>query len=224
MDFTFLTQYYSVFIEGAKFTILISIIALFFGCIIGMLVCLMKISNIKILKFISTVYIEVLRGTPILVQVYILYFGLPQIGINFPGILGLSSAFITGAIGLSLNSGAYVAEILRGGIQSVDKGQMEASRSLGLNYTSTMKHIIIPQAIKNVLPSLANEFITLVKESAIISIIGVQEIMFSASTIRISTYKGLEPYIIAAVIYLVLTFTLSRLVGLLEKKLSLSNG
>lgn len=224
MDFSFLTQYYSVFIEGTKSTILISIIALLFGCIIGILVCLMKISKIKIFKFISTVYIEVLRGTPILVQVYILYFGLPQLGINFPGVLGLSSAFITGAIGLSLNSGAYVAEILRGGIQSVDKGQMEASRSLGLNYTSTMIHIIIPQAIKNVLPSLANEFITLVKESAIISIIGVQEIMFSASTVRISTYQGLEPYIIAALIYLVLTFTLSKLVGLLEKKLSLSNG
>ncbi|MGL5347712.1 MAG: amino acid ABC transporter permease [Peptostreptococcaceae bacterium] len=224
MDFSFLTEYYSVIIEGTCATILISIIALFFGCIIGMIVCLMKIANLKILKVIASVYIEVIRGTPVLVQVFILYFGLPQIGINFPGVLGLSSAFVTGAIGLSINSGAYVAEILRGGIQSVDKGQMEASRSLGLSYVSTMKHIIIPQAVKYSLPALANEFVTLVKESAIISIVGVQEIMFSASTIRISTYKALEPYIVAAVIYFVLTFTLSKLVGLLEKKLSLSNG
>lgn len=224
MDFSFLTEYYSVFIEGTGATILISIIALLFGCIIGMLVCLMKVSSLKILKVIASVYIEVIRGTPVLVQVFILYFGLPQIGINFPGVLGLSSAFVTGAIGLSINSGAYVAEILRGGIQSVDKGQMEASRSLGLSYVSTMRHVIIPQAVKNSLPALANEFVTLVKESAIISIVGVQEIMFSASTIRISTYKALEPYIVAAVIYFVLTFTLSKLVGLLEKKLSLSNG
>lgn len=224
MEFSFLSEYYSVFIEGTKSTILVSVVALFFGCIIGMLVCLMKISTSKILKAIATVYIEILRGTPILVQIYILYFGLPQIGINFPGMFGLTSAFVTGAIGLSVNSSAYVAEILRGGIQSVDKGQMEASRSLGLSYVYTMLYVIIPQGVKNALPSLANEFIALVKESAIISIVGVQEIMFSASTVRIATFKALEPYIIAAMIYFVLTFTLSKLVGLLEKKLALSNG
>ncbi|MGL6106412.1 amino acid ABC transporter permease [Romboutsia sp.] len=224
MDFSFLTNYYSVFIEGTKFTILVSAIALIFGCIIGMLVCLLKISTSKILRGIATVYIEILRGTPILVQIYILYFGLPQIGINFPGMFGFTSAFITGAFGLSINSSAYVAEILRGGIQSVDKGQMEASRSLGLSYLSTMVHIIVPQGIKNALPSLANEFIALVKESAIISIVGVQEIMFSSNTVRIATYKAMEPYIVAAIIYFVLTFTLSKLVGLLENKLALSNG
>lgn len=223
MEFSFLNEYYSVFIQGTKSTILVSIIALFIGFLLGMLVCIMKISTSKVLKTISTIYIEILRGTPILVQIYILYFGLPQIGINFPGIFGLSSAFVTGAIGLSINSSAYVAEILRGGIQSVDKGQMEASRSLGLGYASTMLHVIIPQGVKNSLPSLANEFIALVKESAIISIVGVQEIMFSSSTVRIATFKALEPYIIAAIIYFVLTFTLSKLVGLLEKKLSLSN-
>ncbi|MGL5693582.1 MAG: amino acid ABC transporter permease [Peptostreptococcaceae bacterium] len=217
MDFSFLSKYGVWFLEGAGITISISLVALFFGCILGMLVCLMKLSKFKILRAIATTYIEILRGTPLFVQVYIIYFGLPQIG------LGISSAFICGAFALSINSGAYVAEILRSGIQSVDKGQMEASRSLGLGYASTMKHVIIPQAIKNILPSLANEFITLVKESAIISVIGVKEIMFTSSIIKNKVFRPLEPLIVAAIIYFVLTFTLSKLVGKLEKKLAKSN-
>lgn len=228
MDFSFLSEYYSVFLDGTKLTVGISLIALFFGCIIGILICLMKISEIKIfkinfLKIIATIYIEILRGTPLFIQIYILYFGIPQLGIQFPDMFGLSSAFITGAFGLSINSGAYVAEILRSGIQSVDKGQMEASRSLGLSYISTMRHAIVPQAIKNVLPALANEFITLVKESAIISVIGIKDIMFSSNVVRTALYRPLEPLLVAAIIYFVLTFTLSKLVGILEKKLALSN-
>lgn len=223
MDFSFLSEYYSVFIDGTKITVGISLIALFFGCIIGIVICLMKISKSKILKAIATIYVEILRGTPLFIQIYILYFGLPQLGIQFPDIFGLSSAFITGAFGLSINSGAYVAEILRSGIQSVDKGQIEASRSLGLNYVSTMRYVIVPQAIKNVLPALANEFITLVKESAIISVIGIKDIMFSSNIVRTALYRPLEPLLVAAIIYFILTFTLSKLVGILEKKLALSN-
>lgn len=223
MDFSFLSEYYSVFIDGTKITVGISLIALLFGCIIGIVICLMKISKSRILKAIATIYVEILRGTPLFIQIYILYFGLPQLNIQFPDMFGLSSAFITGAFGLSINSGAYVAEILRSGIQSVDKGQMEASRSLGLSYVSTMRHVIVPQAIKNVLPALANEFITLVKESAIISVIGIKDIMFSSNIVRTALYRPLEPLLIAAIIYFVLTFTLSKLVGILEKKLALSN-
>ncbi len=223
MDFSFLSKYGSLFLEGTSVTVIISLVALLFGCIIGMLICLMKLSTFKVLKAISTAYIEIIRGTPLFVQIYIIYFGLPQVGIDFPSILGISSDFIAGAFALSINSGAYVAEILRSGIQSVEKGQMEASRSLGLGYAATMRYVIVPQAIKNILPSLANEFITLVKESAIISVIGVREIMFTSSIVKNATFKPLEPLIVAAIIYFILTFTLSKLVGKFEKKLAKAN-
>ncbi|WP_195251555.1 amino acid ABC transporter permease [Romboutsia sp. 1001713B170207_170306_H8] len=223
MNFSFLSKYGSLFLEGTSVTVIISLVALLFGCIIGMLICLMKLSTFKVLKAVATTYIEILRGTPLFVQIYIIYFGLPQVGIDFPSILGISSDFIAGAFALSINSGAYVAEILRSGIQSVEKGQMEASRSLGLGYAATMRYVIVPQAIKNILPSLANEFITLVKESAIISVIGVREIMFTSSIVKNATYKPLEPLIVAAIIYFILTFTLSKLVGKFEKKLAKAN-
>ncbi|WP_024620841.1 amino acid ABC transporter permease [Metaclostridioides mangenotii] len=217
MDFSFLGKYYPMFIDGTITTITISFVALFFGVIIGLIVCLAKISKNKLFNILASIYIEVIRGTPIMVQISIVYFGLPQIGIDFP------SEFAAAAFTLSVNSGAYVAEILRSGIQAVDKGQTEASRSLGLSYWSTMRYVIVPQAVKNVLPALANEFISLVKESSIISIIGVVELMFVAGMVRNSSFIALEPFLVAAAIYFVLTFTLSRLVGLLEKKMSVSN-
>ena len=179
-------------------------------------------SNFKVLKLLSSAYVQILRGTPLFVQVFIIYFGLPQLGIDFPDI-SISSKFIAGAFALSINSSAYIAEIFRSGIQSVDKGQMEASRSLGLGYADTMRFVIVPQAIKNVLPALANEFITLVKESSVLSVIGTQEIMFKAGIVVTAVYRPMEPYIAAAVIYLVLTTILSKLVGILEKKLAKSN-
>lgn len=214
MNFSFLSKYTPMFIDGTITTVSISFFALLFGVIIGLIICLAKISKNKVFNILASIYIEVIRGTPVMVQISIVYFGLPQIGIDFP------SEFVAAAFTLSINSGAYVAEILRSGIQSVDNGQMEASRSLGLNYWNTMRYIIVPQAIKNVLPALGNEFISLVKESSIISIIGVVELMFVAGQVRNTTYIALEPFIVAAAIYLVLTFTLSRLVGLLEKKMS----
>ena len=223
MDFSRLNGYYNLLFEGLGVTISISIIGVILGLMLVLLICLMKMSNFKILKLIGSAYVQILRGTPLLVQVYIVYYGLPQFGIQFPSIGPLSSEFITGAFALSINSSAYVAEILRSGIQAVDKGQMEASRSLGLGYSDTMKFIIIPQAIKNILPALANEFITLVKESAIISVIGIQDLMFKASIIRTSIAKPFEPFIVAAIMYLIITTVLSKLVGLLEKKLAQSN-
>ncbi|HHY0049777.1 TPA: amino acid ABC transporter permease [Clostridioides difficile] len=223
LDFSFLSRFWTSFLEGTGVTVSISLVALCFGFIIGIIICMAKISKSKVLRAISSIYIEVLRGTPLLVQIYIVWFGLPQLGIRFPMLFGIPSEFIASAFALSVNSGAYVAEILRSGIQSVDNGQMEASRSLGLNYWSTMRYIIIPQAIKNILPSLANEFITLVKESSIISVIGVVEIMRTADIVKNAAFRALEPLIVAAAIYFVITFTLSRLVGLLEKKLSVSN-
>lgn len=223
MDFSRLNGYYGLMFEGAKITILISLIALVFGFVLGLLICLMKMSKIKILKWPASAYIHILRGTPLFVQIFIIYFGLPQFGIQFPDIGPISSDFVTGAFALAINSSAYVAEIFRSGIQSVDKGQMEASRSLGLGYVETMRFVIIPQAIKNILPALANEFITLVKESAIISVIGVQDLMFRAGIVRTSIAKAFEPYIAAAIMYLIITSLLSWLVGKLEKKLAQSN-
>lgn len=192
MDFSRLNGYYGLMFEGAKVTILISLIALVFGFVLGLLICLMKMSKFKILRWPATAYVQILRGTPLFVQIFIIYFGLPQFGINFPDIGPLSSDFVTGAFALSINSSAYVAEIFRSGIQSVDKGQMEASRSLGLGYVDAMRYIIVPQAVKNVLPALGNEFITLVKESSIISVIGVQELMFRAGIVRTSIMKPLS--------------------------------
>ena len=223
MDFSRLNGYYGLILEGAKVTILISLVALVFGFILGLIICLMKMSKFKILKWPASAYVQILRGTPLFVQIFIIYFGLPQFGISFPDIGFISSDFISGAFAFSINSSAYVAEIFRSGIQSVDKGQMEASRSLGLGYVDTMKYVIVPQAIKNVLPALGNEFITLVKESSIISVIGVQELMFRAGIVRTSIMKAFEPYIAAAIMYLIITTVLSWLVGLLEKKLAQSN-
>ena len=222
MDFSVLNGYYGVLMEGTKYTILVSLVSLVVGFVLGLLICLMKMSNFKVLKLLSSAYVQILRGTPLFVQVFIIYFGLPQLGIDFPDIGPISSKFIAGAFALSINSSAYIAEIFRSGIQSVDKGQMEASRSLGLGYADTMRFVIVPQAIKNV-PALANEFITLVKESSVLSIIGTQEIMFKAGIVVTAVYRPMEPYIAAAVIYLVLTTILSKLVGILEKKLAKSN-
>ena len=209
MSFDFVGPYLPTFMKSTLTTIEISFIALFFGFIIGLILCLAKMSKNGIFKALSTIYIEVIRDTPLLVQLSIIYYGLPH--------------FIAGAFALSINSGAYVAEIMRSGIQSVDKGQMEASRSLGLSYWATMRHVIVPQAVKNILPSLANEFVSLVKESAILSFIGVIDIMFTANTVKNATYDSFGPYLFAAAIYFVLTFTLSKLVGLLEKKMAASN-
>lgn len=220
MDFSFLSNYSQFFIDGTKITIAISVCTLLLGFIVGVVICLARISRNKVLSFLGRVYIEFLRGTPLLVQIYIIYFGFPTIGIKFPSLGPIPSEYISAVFALSINSSAYIAEILRSGIQSIDKGQMEASRSLGLDYSTSMRLVIIPQALKNVLPALANEFIVLVKESSIVSVIGIQDLMYSADIVKGNTYLAFEPLLVAAMIYFILTFTLSKLVGLLEFKLA----
>ncbi|MBC6004740.1 MAG: amino acid ABC transporter permease [Paeniclostridium sordellii] len=220
MDFSFLSNYSQFFIDGTKITIAISVCTLLLGFIVGVVICLARISRNKVLSFLGRVYIEFLRGTPLLVQIYIIYFGFPTIGIKFPSLGPIPSEYISAVVALSINSSAYIAEILRSGIQSIDKGQMEASRSLGLDYSTSMRLVIIPQALKNVLPALANEFIVLVKESSIVSVIGIQDLMYSADIVKGNTYLAFEPLLVAAMIYFILTFTLSKLVGLLEFKLA----
>ncbi|GAA0102947.1 amino acid ABC transporter permease [Paraclostridium bifermentans] len=219
MDFSFLSDYSQFFIDGTKITIGISICTLILGFLVGVIVCMARISRNKIFSILGSIYIEFLRGTPLLVQIYIIYFGFPTIGIKFPDVGPIPSEYISAIVALSINSSAYIAEILRSGIQSVDKGQMEASRSLGFDYSTSMRLVIIPQALKNVLPALANEFIVLVKESSIVSVIGIQDLMYSADIVKGNTYLAFEPLLVAAMIYFVLTFTLSKLVGLFELKL-----
>lgn len=221
MDFSFVNDYYLSYLQGAGVTILISFMALLFGFIVGLVACVCKISKNIILRWIANIYIEIIRDTPLLVQVMIMAYGFPMIlGVKYPTMFGYDDTFTAAVMAMILNSGAYIAEILRSGISSVDKGQMEASRSLGLTYLQSMRYIIVPQAVKNILPALANEFISLVKESAIVAFVGVTDIMFVAISVKNSTYNGFGPYLFAALIYFVITFTLSKLVGLLEKKMT----
>lgn len=217
MDFTFLPKYYMFFLNGAKFTLVLAFFTVIFGVMLGVILALMRISNSKLLKFLGTVYVEFIRGTPVLVQVYLIYYGLPSmLGLNLPDMAA-------GILALSINSGAYVAEIIRAGIQAVDNGQLEAARSLGMKYTTAMRYIIIPQAIKNILPALGNEFIVVIKESSIVSVIGIHELMYNADTVRGNTFRAFEPLIIAALMYFVMTFTLSKLMGKAERRLKTSD-
>lgn len=216
-DSGFISKYGSFFLKGIKITILISLIGVALGSILGAFVALMKLSKIKIISWIASIYIEILRGTPMLVQVFIVFFGITAA-------LGLDiSALVCGTIALVINSSAYIAEIIRAGINAVDKGQMEAARSLGLNYRQTMKSVIMPQAIKNILPALGNEFVTLIKESSIVPTIGVGEIMFNAQVVQGISFDPFTPLLVAAALYFVLTFVLTRIMNMIEGRLNASD-
>lgn len=213
----FITKYYSYFLKGTLTTLQISFFGVIFGSLVGVLISLMRLSNKKIVRGIATVYIEIVRGTPLLLQLYIVYYGLPMF-IPLP-----ESRIFLGTLAVLLNSAAYVAEIIRAGIQSIDKGQMEAARSLGMGHGMSMRYIIIPQAFKNILPAMGNEFIVLIKESAIISTIAIPDLMYNADTLRGITYKPFMPLVIAGVIYFIITFTLSKILGQLERRLAASD-
>ncbi|ABK61842.1 amino acid ABC transporter permease [Clostridium novyi] len=226
----FLEAYLPCFLNGAGITIVLSLITVIFSSILGTIFALMKLSKIKILKVISNVFIEIVRGTPLLVQVYIFYYGIPTLlqnaGVELPQIDVMGNDF-TGlcmiVITLALNSTAYVAEIIRSGIESVNKGQMEAARSLGLTHRMAMRYVIIPQAIKNILPALGNEFITVIKESSIVSVVGIKELMRNAQAASGATMMIFTPYLTAAAMYFILTFTLSKLLGIFERRMKLSD-
>ena len=226
MNFSFLTKYWQFYLIGAKNTVLLALLAVVLGTGIGLLLALMKLSKKRPLRFVATAYVEFIRGTPLLVQLFIIYYGLQAVGIRFPDIpwisanLGINfSDFMSGVITLGINSGAYVAEIFRAGIQAVDKGQMEAARSLGMPHGMAMRNIIIPQAVRNILPALGNEFIVVIKESSIVSIIGIGDLMYKADTVRGNTFQPFEPLIVAAVIYFLMTFPLSKLLAHIERRM-----
>lgn len=213
----FITKYYSYYVKGTSITLFISFFGVVFGTIVGIVLSLMKLSNNKIAKAISTSYIEIVRGTPLILQLYLVYYGLPKL-LPLP-----DSRIFLGTLAVLLNSAAYVAEIIRAGIQSIDKGQMEAARSLGFTQSMSMRYIIIPQAFKNILPALGNEFIVLIKESAIISVIAIPDLMYNADTLKGITFKPFLPLILAGIIYFVITFSLSKLLGIFERRLKASD-
>ncbi|MCM3171737.1 ABC transporter substrate-binding protein/permease [Paenibacillus sp. MER 99-2] len=210
-------EYKSFYATGIGYTLLLSALGVLFGVIIGLIICMFRMHDMAILRWIGTAYVELIRGTPMLVQLMIIYYGLSlTFGINF-------SALQAGVITLSINSGAYLAEIFRAGVQGVDRGQLEAARSLGMGRGAAMRYIILPQAFKAVLPAIGNEFVTIIKESSIISVIGMVDIMYQASVVKNITYQGMNPFLIAAAIYFVMTFILSKLLGRLERKLNASD-
>jgi polar amino acid transport system permease protein len=221
-NFSFLPKYGSYFWKGIAYTLLLAVVSVLLAIIPALLLAMMRLSKNKVVKGLSGAYIAVFRSTPLLVQLSIIYFGLfGAVSIPRITILGFVdiSRFIPGVVALALNSSAYVAEIFRGGILAVDIGQTEASRSLGLNAWSTMRLVVLPQAIKNVLPALANEIITMVKESSICSMLGMVELMFAAKTVASTTYISLGPYVVAAVIYFCINYPASKGIEAIERRM-----
>ncbi len=211
-----LKNYWRVFLlEGVSNTLLLTVIAVGFGIALGCCVAFLKMSRFRIVRFLISIYIEIIRGTPILLQLYVFYFVLPQL---MP-FLNLS-AFMWVAIALCINSSAYVSEVIRSGIQAVDPGQTEAARCLGMNGRQTMLRIVMPQAVRNILPALGNEFIMILKETSLASTFFIGDLMTSYLKVKGATYLGFEALIIVGAIYLCLTFPLSKLVALMERRMA----
>ena len=221
-NFSFLPKYGAFFVQGVEYTLMLAIVSVSLAVIPAMLLALMRLSRNKVVKTISGAYIAVFRSTPMLVQLSIIYFGLfGVISIPRVTILGFVdlSRFIPGVVALARNSSAYVAEIFRAGILAVDAGQMEAARSLGLSKWQGMKLVVLPQAIKNVLPALANEVVTMVKESSICSMLGMAELMFGAKAVASTTYISLAPYTLAALIYFCINYPASKAIEAVERRM-----
>lgn len=212
-----LDQYWYVFLEGLGGTLSLAAITVFFGMIFGIVFAIIKLSKSKIVQFISTAYIEIIRGTPLLLQLYFFWLFLPK---YLPFEISDWTCIV---IALVINSSAYVAEIIRAGIQAVDKGQMEAAKSLGMSDVHMMTRIIFPQAIKNILPALGNEFIMMVKETSLASVFFINDLMTSYQMIKSATFKPIAPLMITAVIYFIVTFSLSKVVKAMEGRLSVSD-
>lgn len=210
-------KYSAVFISGLGGTLWISLVTVALGTILGMLVALMRMGRSKLLRVITDVYIEVLRGTPILLQLYFFWIGLPKI---MPFELTDTQCIVTALV---VNASAYISEIIRAGINAVDKGQWEAARSIGLSNVHVMTRVILPQAVKNILPALCNEFISTVKGTSLASVFFVGELMTSYKTVQSATFLALQSLTIVGIIYFILNFVLSRLLRLLERRLTVSD-
>jgi len=217
LDFSRVSAYSPLLVKGTVTTLELTLFSVLLGTVFGFITALFKMSRFKLLRALGNIYVELIRGTPLLVQLYIVYYGLPQlIGHDIP-------SFPAAIAALSFNSGAYVAEIIRAGIEAVDTGQMEAARSLGMSHGLAMRFVVIPQAIKNILPALGNEFVSLLKESATVSVISMGDLMRQADIIRAATYTAFEPLIEVALIYFVMTSIFSSLQRMLERRLKVGD-
>ena len=209
---TSMWHYWAYFAKGIGYTLFITIVSIAIGILIGVLLAFGRLAKNKLVRALAVMYIEFVRGTPLMIQIMFVYFGI-GLWVNIP-------ALLAGVIAVSLNSAAYVAEIIRSGINAIDAGQTEASRSLGLSQRDTMRYIVLPQALKNIWPALGNEFISLIKESSIVSIIGVTDLIYQLKVVQSATYKGVAPIFVAMVIYFIMTFSLSKLLNYVERKIN----
>ena len=221
-NFSFLPKYIPAFVRGLEYTLLLSVVSVALAVIPALVLAIMRLSKNKVVRAISGAYIAVFRSTPLLVQLSIIYFGLFHY-IQLPryllfGFIAINR-FIPGVVALALNSSAYVAEIFRAGILAVDAGQAEAARSLGLSSWQSMRLVVLPQAIKNVLPALANELVTMVKESSICSSLGMAELMYAAQTVSGNSYITLAPFVLAALIYFAINYPASKGIEAIERRM-----
>ncbi|HEV3462177.1 MAG TPA: amino acid ABC transporter permease [Candidatus Dormibacteraeota bacterium] len=210
-DFALIVQSIPFLLRGAVYTVQVSVLAIVFGLALGWLLGLAAVSGVPALSAVSWAYVQFIRGTPLLIQIFLIYFGLPAVGINLP-------AFWSGVIALGLNSGGFQAEIVRAGIESIDRGQTEAARSIGMSRFKTLVFILVPQTIRRVLPPVTNELITLTKSSSLLSAIAALELTHAGQLIIARTFAPFEIYAAVAVIYLALVAVLSRGSAFLEKR------
>ena len=216
-------EYWQLFLQGVVCTVSLSALTVLFGFILALLLAVCRLGRSRVLKALATAYVELFRATPMVVQVFIIFYvvfnGVKVLpGLKLFGFIRFDR-FFPAVVALALNSGAYLCEIIRSGIQSIDGGQTEAARSLGLSSWKTMRFVVLPQAIKNILPAIANEFVTIIKESAICYTIGVQDIMSAVNTVKGSTYRMGEALIIATAIYFCLCFPTSKIIAHFERKM-----
>ena len=213
LDFSPVWAGWPELLRGAAVTVEITACALLLGCVMGLLIGIGRLNpKRRVVYGICTAYVAVIRGTPLLVQLFILFFGLPQFGIMLP-------AFACGVLGLGIYSGAYVSEVVRGAIQSIDKGQMEAARSIGMSSGQAMTSVILPQAVVRMIPPLGNEFIALIKNSALVSLLTIHDVMHEGQKIISVSYRSLEVYLAIAMIYFVLTGVTTLLLRHFEKRM-----
>jgi polar amino acid transport system permease protein len=211
-DLSLIMNSLPLLIRGAGVTLEITALAVGLGLVFGLIAALAQLSKFAPLKWIAKIYVDFIRGTPLLVQIFIIYFALPAL-------LGQRiDPFVAAVAACSINSGAYIAEIFRAGIQSIEIGQMRAGLSLGMNWNQTMRYIILPQAFKRIIPPLGNEFIAMLKDSSLVSVIGFEELTRSGQLIIAETYGSLEIWTAVALLYLIMTLTITQFVGVLERR------
>lgn len=214
-----ITRYGNLLLLAMGQTLLLALCGLFFACILGMFFGLLSVLKNKACRIISSIFVDVIRGVPMIVLAYFIYFGVPS-GMKMMGATDFRlSALQAGTIALAMNCGAYMAEIIRAGIQSVDKGQMEASRSLGLSYAKSMRLVILPQAIRTMIPSIINQFIITLKDTSILSVIGFPELTNMGKTIAGNTFKSLQTWAIVGIMYMIVIITLSKLAKRIERRI-----